>query len=196
MQLVAKGLLSDFKKEFHDEGFRAVIRFISSQVLDSFSKNPLQTRRTEVEHLRDPQFQLDAFQYRERALLYSVSSRMRGMLNRRMDPYDAFLKCQVHMVALAEAYVERIILEQFIAKVQEAPTTLASSLKKLCDLYALHTLEQHKGWYLEQDYFQGAKTKAIRRVVSKLCQEVRQEASALVDAFAIPEECVAAPIVV
>lgn len=197
MQLVAKGLLSDFKKAFHDEGFLAVIRFITSQVGDTFSKNnPFQTRRTDAEHLLDPVFQLEAFTYRERVLLYSVSARMRNYLSRRMDPYDAFLRCQVHMVELAEAYVEKVVLQQFQLKVLEAGPDLSSNLKRLCDLYALHTLEKNKGWYLEQDYMQGAKTKAIRRLVDKLCLEVRQEAEDLVQAFAIPEEAIAAPIVV
>ncbi len=197
MQLVAKGLLSDFKKEFHDEGFRAVIRFITSQVGDTVSKNnPFQTRRNDAEHLLDPEFQLETFTFRERELLYSVSSRMRNYLGRRIDPYDAFLRCQVHMVNLAEAYVERVVLEQFHLKIKEAAPALQSTLKRLCDLYALHTIEQHKGWYLEQGYMQGAKTKAIRRMVDKLCKDLRYQSSDLVKAFAIPEECVAAPIVV
>ena len=67
-------------------------------------------------------------------------------------------------------------------------------LKKLCTLYALSTIQEHKGWYLEQDYFQGVKTKAIRKVVDKLCKEIRLDADALVDAFAIPKNSLAAPI--
>ena len=195
MQLVAKGLLSNFRQEFHDEGFRAVMRFLISQVGDTFSKNPIQTRRTDAEHLKDPEFQLATFEYRERELLYSVSARMRNYLGRQMDPYDAFLRCQTHMIALAEAYIERVVLEQFILKVQEAEPGLQSHLKMLCDLYALHTIESHKGWYLEQDYIQGAKSKAIRRIVNQLCQQVREEADTLVQAFAIPEGSVGAPMI-
>ncbi len=195
MQLVAKGLLSDFKKEFHDEGFRAVIRYLSSQVSDTFSRNPFQTRRTESSHLRDPEFQLEAFRYRERALLYSVSARMRSYLNRRMDPYDAFLRCQVHMVELAEAYVERVVLEQFVKVVKTTSPELRTPLKRLCDLFALHSIEGQKGWYLEQEYLHPSKTKAIRRMVNQLCLEVSHEAKSLVLAFAIPEESVVAPIV-
>lgn len=197
MQLVAKGLLSDFKKEFHDEGYRAVIRFISSQVGDTLSKNnPFQTRRTDAEHLLDPAFHADAFAYREREILYSVSGRMRKYLGRRMDPYDAFLRCQVHMLTLAEAYTEKIILEQFQLKVKAADSALKPTLERLYNLFALHTIEKNKGWFLEQDYMQGAKSKAIRRMVDKLCKEVRNEAGDLVASFAIPEESIAAPIVV
>ena len=38
------------------------------------------------------------------------------------------------------------------------------------------------------------KTKAIRKMVNQLCWEIRPDAVALVDAFAIPDSCLAAPI--
>jgi len=197
MQLVAKGLLSSFKEEFHNEGYRAVMRFLVSQVSDTATEwNTLWTRNTDVEHLLDSEFHLEAFRYHERKLLHSVSTRMRRLLGKRMDPYDAFLRCQVHMLTLANAFVERIVLEKFIEAidgVEDAP--LKKALKLLCDLYALHTIEGNKAFYLENDYMQGAKTKAIRRVVNKLCKEVRMDAMAYVDAFAIPKASISAPII-
>ena len=51
-------------------------------------------------------------------------------------------------------------------------------------------------WYLEHDYMEGVKTKAIRKMVNQLCLEVRKESLILVDAFDIPDTCLAAPIVV
>ena len=120
---------------------------------------------------------------------------MRKYLRRRMDAYDAFLRCQVHMINLAEAYIERVVLEQFLLAVKAVGSDLLPVMQKLCSLYALHTIESHKGWYLEQDYIQGPKSKAIRRMVDKLCFELRKDAGALVDAFGIPEQSIAAPIV-
>jgi len=118
MQLVAKGLLSEFKQEFHNEGYVAVIRFLSKQVTTSISElNPYTTRKTDIEHLSDPDFQFSAFAYREQKLLYSLTQRMRALLKKKMDSYDAFLRCQTHMMELANAYVERIIIEQFIKTV-------------------------------------------------------------------------------
>ena len=58
----------------------------------------------------------------------------------------------------------------------------------------MHTLESHKGWYFEYEYLSAAKSKAIRREVDRLCAEVRVHAAGLVDAFAIPDELLAAPI--
>ncbi len=197
MQLVAKGLLSEFKQEFHNEGYVAVIRLLSRQVTTTISElNPYATRKTDIEHLSDPDFQLSAFAYREQRLLYSLTQRMRALLKKKMDSYDAFLRCQTHMLDLANAYVEKIVIEQFIKAVNDCEDpAIKKVLKKLCDLYALSTIEKHKGWFLEQEYMQPVKTKAIRRLVNQLCQSTRNDANALVDAFGIPNSSLAAPII-
>ena len=67
-------------------------------------------------------------------------------------------------------------------------------LKKLCALFALSQIEKNKGWYLEQGYLEGVKTKAIRKLMNQLCWDIRQEAVPLVDAFNIPNELLSAPI--
>ena len=51
-----------------------------------------------------------------------------------------------------------------------------------------------KGWYLENGVMSGVKSKALTRLVTRLCAEVSENAVALVDAFGIPDECLAAPI--
>ena len=196
MQLVAKGLLSSFQQEFHDEGFMAVMRLLTNQISSSInSYNPISTRKSTSDHLCDTGFHIEAFQYREYQLLVSVAQRMRGLLKKRMNSYDAFLRCQTHLIELAHAYIERVILEQFVEAVNKCEDgDCKIILKKLCDLFALSTIQENKGWYLEQDYMQGAKTKAIRKMVDKLCKDVRSEAAFLVEAFAIPQSCIAAPI--
>jgi acyl-CoA oxidase len=67
-------------------------------------------------------------------------------------------------------------------------------LKGLCDLFALEHLEQAKGWYLENGLMSGTESKAITRLVNRLCAQVRRDAIASVDAFGIPDACLAAPI--
>ncbi len=197
MQLVSKGLLSDFKKAFHDEGFMAILRLLNTQVSSTITEyNRFFTTNTAIEHLLDADFQLESFRHRQEQLLISVSQRMRKYLKKKIPSYDAYLRCQPHLLTLAHAYIEYVVLEQFIKTVQGLEDeNLKTMLKRLCDLYALSTMEKHKGWYLESEYMQPAKSKAIRRVVDKLCKEVRLDAGQLVDAFDIPKQCLAAPII-
>ena len=97
---------------------------------------------------------------------------------------------------LSIAYVERVVIEQFAIAVRKTEDAECKAmLQKLFQLYALHTIDGHKGWYLENDYMNGAKTKAIRRLVGKLNKEVRADALFLVEAFAIPDALLGAAIV-
>ncbi|MCE7989646.1 MAG: acyl-CoA oxidase, partial [Caldilinea sp. CFX5] len=191
MQLVAKNCLADFKQQFSDTKLLSLVRYITNQASQTAAVyNPLVTRNSDPAHLRDSDFQLTAFRYREQRLVTSLARRLRARLERGMTAHDAMIECQDHLVNLAQAYIERVILEQFVAGVARVEDpVLAAILKPLCDLFALWHLEQHKGWYLETGYFEGNKTKAIRRQVDALCYEVSRVAVPLVDAFAIPDQC-------
>ena len=196
MQLVGKGLLSNFQKEFHDEGYWAVLRHIQSELsANVFERNPVTMRNTDSEHLLDSAFYMNAFKYRERRLVYTLATRIRGLIKKQIKSYDAFLRVQNHVLDAALAYVERVVLEQFVLAVEKCEDPACQkALKTMCDLYALNTIEEHKGWYLESDYMTGTKTKSIRKMVTKLCKDVRINADCLVDSFGIPSTLIAAPI--
>lgn len=196
MQLVAKGLLTDYKQSFHEDGNMAILRFLGRRVNTAFTEtNPFAIRNTDEGHLRSTEFQLAAFQFRERRLLYSLAQRLRGHIKEGKSAYEAGLICQTHMLTLAEAFVERVTLEATATAVKAAEGSSSYNiLRKLRSLYALHTIEKHAAWYLEQDYLAATKSKAIRRQVDHLCSELRPEAIALVEAFGIPESLIAAPI--
>jgi acyl-CoA oxidase len=127
--------------------------------------------------------------------LNSAAQRLKRHIDEGMDSFDAFNVAQHHLVNVGKAYIERVVLEQFQKQVhQTTDQSCNSALTQLCQLYALHTIEQNRGWYLEQGYMEGNKTKAIRKEVNQLCWEVRKNALALTDAFDIPESCIGAPI--
>lgn len=197
MQLVAKGVLTNFRKEFHEDGTIAILRYVSGRLSTAITElNPIVIRNTDGEHLLSEEFQLNAFRYREKSLLHSLSQRMRAMIKGGKSAYDAAMACQTHMIALAEAYVEKIVLEQFIQTLEKQKnTSIYQPLKLLCQLYALHTIEHHKGWYLEKEYISSGKSKAIHRWVDELCRQSRQHASGLVDAFDIPLALLGAQII-
>ncbi len=196
MQLVAKSRLTEFKQEFGNMNVFSILNYVADQAKTSITEmNPITVRNTSEEHLLDPGVQLQAFKYRERDILTSAARRLKRHIDNGMDSFDAFNVCQHHLVQVGFAYIERIILEQFILQVEITKDPGCKKvLKKLCDLFALSQIDKNKGWYLEQGYMEGAKTKAIRKMVNQLCWEIRQDAVPLTDAFAIPDRCLAAPI--
>ncbi len=198
MQLVAKSRLTEFRQEFSNMNVFTILNYVADQAKTSLTEmNPLIVRNTDEDHLLDPEFQLNAFRYRERDILTSAARRLKRHIDEGMDSFDAFNVCQHHLVEVGFAYVERIILEQFQQVVEKTEDRGCKSvLKRLCDLFALYHMEEHKGWYLEQGYMEGVKTKAIRKLVNQLCWEIRQDAVPLVNAFNIPDSCLSAPIAV
>ncbi|ERM81639.1 hypothetical protein P872_19995 [Rhodonellum psychrophilum GCM71 = DSM 17998] len=196
MQLVAKSRLTEFRQEFGDMNVFGIFNFVTDKAMTYVSeKNPLIIRSTNSEHLLDFDFHLNAFRYREQAILGSAASRLKRLINGGMDSFDAFNVCQHHLINVGQAYIERVVLEQFQEKIKSiADKGSKKALTQMCQLYALHTLEKNRGWFLEQDYMEGVKTKAIRKMVNQLCWEIRPDAIALTDAFAIPESCLSAPI--
>lgn len=194
LQLVAKGRLSEFKQQFHDMNWFSLVKyFTSNAIADYIGFSPIMTRKTDREHLRNADFHLQAFRYREEDLVRSVAQRLKYRIDNGMNSYKAFIECQTHLISMAEAYIERVVLEQFVEKVYACnDTPTRETLKQLCQLYALQTIEKHSSWYLEQGYMEGKKSKAIRREVDALCLEVRGNALQLVEAFAVPEQSLGA----
>ncbi len=198
LQLVAKSRLTEFRQEFGSMNVFGILNYVVDQAKTSVSEmNPLIVRKTDDEHLLDPEFHRNAFKYRERDILTSSAKRLKRHIDSGMDSFDAFNVSQHHLVQVGLAYVERIILEQFMLGVERTKDSgCRAVLQKLCNLFALSQLEKNRGWYLEQGYMEGVKTKAIRKLVNQLCWEVRQEAVPLVNAFGIPDALLAAPIAV
>lgn len=192
MQLVAKGLLTAYRKQFR---LSRVVRTLVKRAGQMLSElNPLVPRTTSEEHLRDAAFLRSIFRARESLLLVSAARRMKKRLDQGQLPTVAFNECQDHMLTLARAYTERIAVEQFLAAVERAPEELRGVLKSLCDLYALNRLYEDRAWFLEHGYFEPAKSKAVRDLVIKLCAEVRPDAVELVRSFGIPSRVLGAPI--
>lgn len=193
MQLVAKSRLTEFKQEFSSMGSFGILNYVAKQAATVISEmNPIATRTTSDEHLLDPEFHMHAFVYREKDILTSAAKRLRKHISDGMDSFDAFNVAQHHLVQVGFAYIERIILERFQEAVKNTKDKGCQQvLRKLCNLFALSQIDKNKGWYLEQGYMEGAKTKAIRKMMNQLCWEIRQEAVPLVESFRIPESCLA-----
>lgn len=198
MQLVAKNRLSEFRKSFGEMGAAGIINYVYENAKTAITeKNPIATRRTDDEHLLDPEFHLQAFIHREKTILASAARRIKKLVDGGLEPYDAFNVVQHQMIDVAQAYLERVVLEQFQLAIKEVEDQKSKDiLTKLNQLYALSQIEKNKGWYLEDGYMEAVKTKAIRKIVNQLCWDIRPDAVSLVNAFDIPESCLAAPIAV
>ncbi|MEO0527529.1 MAG: acyl-CoA dehydrogenase [Bacteroidota bacterium] len=196
LQLAAKGVLSDFKAEFNSAGFSAVLKLLSTRLSDKIATiNPIYSNKVDKEHLYNPIFHKHAFNYRTRRLTYTLAMRIRNYIKKGVPSYQAFLKVQTHLLALAKAYSCELAYDIFINFTDTITDEKHRLLfQKMGTLYALHEIRQDAHWYLEQGYLGGTKSKAIGQRVERLCTELRPHIEVLVDGFGIPEHLLTAPI--
>ena len=196
LQLAAKGVLSAFQSDFNADSLLGVIKYLSRSWADTLvTYNPVYRNNIDVSHLYSRSFHSDAFSYRRRRLTFSLAQRMNRLFKKRVSPYQAFLKVQTHVTQVAIAYAEEKCLMAMHAEIEK---TIQSDekfmLKKISALYALSTIYEHHGWYLEQGYFSGTKSKAIRQLIHRHVQQLVPDGLALVDAWGIPEQYLDLPL--
>ncbi len=204
--LAARGLLTDFSEHFGGMNPAEMVTFVAGQVVETmverlFARKIVQViadavpTRDERGDLLDRDYQLDLFRWREGHMVASVANRFRRGLDEGFEPFEVFRAVQDHAANTARAHVERLMLEAFVGAIERCEDeALRSALDLLCDLFALQNVEADKGFFQEHGRLASPRCKEITRQVNRLCNEVRGQAGALVDAFGIPDAVLRAPI--
>jgi acyl-CoA oxidase len=209
LQLVAKGLLTDYSSDFEDLDQLGVVRFVAGLALDTViertSAHKLLERIKDAlpggndgwdqeAGLLDPNYQLAMLRFREEHMLSGVARRLKRGIDDGMKPGEVFSRVQDHVIGAARAHVERLVLEAFVDKVAALPDgDLRSAMSLLRDLHALATIEQDRAWFMEHGRLTVQRSKAISREVNELCLQIRPLAVDLVDGFAVPAEMLRSP---
>jgi acyl-CoA oxidase len=205
--LAARGLLTDYAADFGGMNPAELVTFVAGQAVETvverlFARKIVQvisdwvpTGGDSSYNLLDREHQLELFRWRQGHIVASVANRFRRGLAEGHDPFEVFRAVQDHAVNAARAYIDTVTLEAFIRAIDAVEDEdCKRALNLLCDLYALSNLEQHKGFYQEHARLSSPHCKQITREVNRLCNEVRHEAGAFVDAFGIPDAVLGAPI--
>ena len=209
LQLVAKGLLTDYSSDFSDLDQFGMVRFVAGlaveTVLERTSAHKLLERLKDVlpggadgwdqeAGLLDPDYQLTMLRFREEHMLGGVARRLKRGIDEDMNPGVVFSRVQDHVIGAARAHVERLVLEAFVEKTRALPEgDLKVVLNLLCDLHALSTIEADRAWFMEHGRLTSQRSKAISREVSSLCRKIRPLAGDLVDAFGVPDAMLRSP---
>ncbi|MEV6897282.1 acyl-CoA dehydrogenase [Amycolatopsis sp. NPDC051372] len=199
LQLVAKGLLTQYKEHFADLSPLATARFVAEQlmdvVLERTSARKFVERLTEFDDAKvlfDREWQLRLFEDREEHVLDGVANRLRKAGD---DPFGVFNAAQDHVLRAGRVHVDHLVLSAFARAVDACSDPEAAALlSRVCDLYALSAIEEDRAWFLEHGRLTTSRSKAVSAAVNGLCAELRPHAGTLVDAFAIPSQFLAAPM--
>ncbi len=211
LQLVAKGLLTDYSDEFENLDQMGMMRFVAGvaveTVIERTSVHKLLDRVRDVlpagdtdtdpdAGILDTSYHLNLLRWREEHMLSSVARRLKRGMDDGDDPGAVFSNVQDHVIGAARAHVERLVLEAFVDRIETMPdgqNKLAMQL--VCDLYGLSVIEEDRAWFMEHGRFSNAKSKAVTAMVNELCRRIRPIADQLVDAWDIPPEMLRAEII-
>ena len=189
LQLVAKGLLTDYASDFEDMDQFGMVRFVAGMavetVIEKTNVHKLLERIKDVlpggdewdqeAGLLDPDYQLAMLRFREEHMLAGVARRLKRGIDQRHEPRRAvFSRVQDHVIGAARAHVERLVLEAFLDKVRALPEgDQRVALNLLCDLHALTTIEADRAWFMEHGRLSAPRSKAISRESTSLCRKIR-----------------------
>lgn len=198
LQLVAKALLLEYKSTWGDMDLRGTAQksaqIIGAKVMERTTARSLidrlvaiADRKPEPERLRARGWHVRMFEYRERHTVESLAQRMRAA-SQAKDSFAAINQCQPHMLEAARAHIDRVVLEAFIEGIEECDDDYVTALLvKLCDLYALATIEANRAWFLEHEAFDSRRSKTITAMVDTLCGELRGKSRELAEGLGVPD---------
>ncbi len=207
LQLVAKGLLTDYRDQFGELDPIGTVGFVAGQVYETVVErsavreivqrltDDLVPGREDEHDLLDRDYQVGLLRWREEHMISGVARRLKRGIDAGEEPFDVFNECQDHVISTARAHIEREIGEAFVrvlGTIDDEP--LAEVMGTVCDLFALSTIEADRAWFQEHGRISSTRAKALTRAVNALCAELRMEAAALVNGYGIPDAVLRAPI--
>src|ERR1700761_2854634 len=203
LQLVAKGLLTNYQSDFADLGPVATARFVAEKfagaLIERTAARGVIERLTAAAPGRDDEtalldraWQVRAFEDREQHIVDGLARRLRRGAAAAQDAAGAFAvfnDAQDHLLRAARVHVDRVVLEAFLAALERCTDPAARALlSRVCDLYVLATIEADLAWFLAHGRLTPTRAKSVTSAVSALCEQLRPHAQTLVDGFAIPAQ--------
>jgi acyl-CoA oxidase len=202
LQLVAKGLLTNFRDEFESMDTVAMVRFVADQVVGAVLERTaarglaqtiadLVPRSGDDANILDRNYHSYLLAWREKHVLETAARRLKKLMAADGDAFSAFNAVQDHLLLAARAHVDRVVLDEFVAAIDRCDEAdIKALLDKVCDLHVMALLERERAWFLEHGQLSAARAKGVITNLNRLCGELRPQARLLVDAFNIPEELI------
>lgn len=200
LQLVAKGLLSNYKEMFGDLDMRGMLQFaaksFSGAVIERTAARPVierlleaRSRRGDDNPLYDRGWHIGMFEDRERHVLETLAARLRKAGKASDDSFEAFNCTQDHVLLAARTHIDRVVLEAFVQGIEECRDPVAKDrLERLCDVYALCSIEADSAWFQEHNRLSAMRSKAVTAAINELLRTLRPDALELVEGMGVPEE--------
>ena len=204
LQLVAKGLLTDYSSEFQDLDQLGMVRFVAGLAVETVVERtnvhkllervrdllPGGDQWDQEAGLLDSDYQLAMLRFREEHMLGRRRPPAQARHRREDEPGRGVLPGpgprHPRGPRARRAAGARGVRREGPGRWRTATTRSRSACSATCTRSS--TIEADRAWFMEHGRLTGSRSKAISREINALCRKLRPLARDLVDAFGVPEE--------
>ncbi|GAA4109424.1 acyl-CoA dehydrogenase family protein [Enteractinococcus coprophilus] len=196
LQLVGRRLLGDYSKEFANPSFKVLTKYVAERAEYSlYERSGLRrvvqqvsdvgSERRSATWLKDPDVQRSLFADRVRTQIAEVAEVLRPVAKEsQAEQARVFNENQYDLIKAAKSYAQLLQWESFTTALEAIEDRETQKIMTwMRDLFALSTIEQDLGWFIEYGRISQQRAKTLRQYTNRLAARLRPHAQDLVDAF-------------
>jgi len=200
LQLLAKELLSDYGRTIRKGNPLQIAPLLGRQLAGVLAERTglaSAARRLPLRglDLTDRERRRTLLRVRRDDTLAAAIRNLAPAMRRGNDEFTVFNANQDLLLTAARAHVDTLVEGSFAAALDRIDDAgVRALLERVYDLHVLGVIDRERAWYLETGRLTAAESRSLRPLVNDLCRELRPYARTLVDAFGIPENLLACPM--
>ncbi|KAI9259492.1 acyl-CoA dehydrogenase/oxidase C-terminal [Phascolomyces articulosus] len=186
-QQTARYLLKTYRNVVAGKAVASEYNFTVNYLLQYLQNPNAKCPATTGADLLNPELILSAFGFRA---AYGIA-KTAELIDKQGHSWNSML---VEINRISRAHCQYMLVRTFIVSLQTDERfakpenrDLLKVLRNLASLFALYTMEQELGEFLTSGYFNSEQAALLKQQVIALLEEIRPNAVALVDAFALPD---------
>jgi len=166
---------------------KVLLQKVSKEVINFYDRGvwklPQLERRQDAD-FASLDYLLHLFLKRETELVKNIQGAMKG----KPTFFDSWvLELSDQVQDLATAYLERVILENFVKELQRVDVSIRGMLELLGLLFAVNCVEENLAPFISFHVIEADQLEPLKQASRKLCRKISQQSLQLVDAFGIPQ---------
>jgi len=166
--------------------------------LGQYLKNPKQTGQVpkfaEGDDIGNLDWLVNALGFNAAFLVSKAADHFSTVLQMTSNESLAQQESALEIMTGVRAHCQFYLVDRFADTIKKTPANLKPVLAKLCALFGCESIREGLGIYLQSGYYSVDQSELIPRRIFQLCQDLRREAVALVDAFDITDFLLESPL--
>lgn len=196
LQLVGRRLLGDYSKELSNPSFKVLSRYVAERAEQTLYErsglrrvvqqvSDIGSDRRSAAWLKDTDVQRSLFTDRVRTQIAEVAEALRPVAKKsQAEQARVFNENQYELIKASKSHAQLLQWESFtdaLDKIKDPETLKVMTWMR--DLFALSTIEQDLGWFIEYGRISQQRARTLREYTNRLAARLRAHAQDLVDAF-------------